>query len=394
MLSVSIREEVVAMNPLKCAGCPNKLKGICFLHCSRCSDKYHHTCLNISKEDFNAFSKDLKASWVCPSCRCKEPKRGDNSNTPIRSAATPTQKLVTATAAVVAGVAAPVVAAEATPATPAVAVTVADDAGLQHENITLRPKNRCSGSCTCVSADSIREIIREELDRKFHSELSDFNQKLETIEESIVFINSENERLTRENESQKTLIAELQRDNGDLHTTSHDLSHRLHMLEQLSRTNNIEVQCVPENKSENIYNTIQQLGSIIKCPVSDTDLQYCTRIAKLNTKSLRPRSILVKFSSRRFRDNFLASVTKFNKNNPNDKLNTGHLGIGSQKKSPVYVAEHLTREAKELHAATRRAALQLKYKFVWVRDGKVFLRKSETSGYIHIQSLESLKLLT
>lgn len=164
-------------------------------------------------------------------------------------------------------------------------------------------------------------------------------------------------------------------------------------MEQLSRTNNLEIQCVPEHKSENLYSTVQQLANTIKCPLAESDLQYCTRIAKFNTNSPRPRSILVKFSSRRLRNNFLAGIIKFNRNNQSNKLNTSHLGFGDKKISPVFVSEHLTPETKSLHAAARHKAKELNYKFTWVRDGKVFLRKSETSNFILVKDTEVLKSL-
>lgn len=358
------------MNTQLCAGCRNQVKGLNFLECCRCADKYHHTCLNFNKQDFSGFSKDFKATWVCPACRCKEPKPGDNSNTPIRCTSNPPQKLVTSAALV---------------STPPQAPN------LDFVTQRVRPS---SCKCSCISAESIRDIIREELDRKFNTQLNDFKLKLTSVEESLAFHFAQNDILRSENESHKASITKLQKDNEQLRTTNQDINRRLHLLEQLSRSNNVEIQCIPENKSENIYNTVQQLGKIIKCPVAESDFQYCSRIAKLNNDSPRPRSVLVKFNSRRLRDEFLASVVKHNRNNPTDKLNTSHLGIGGQKKSPVFVTEHLTPETKSLHAAARRVARQLNYRFVWVRDGKIFLRKSDTSGYIHIRSEDTLKSLS
>lgn len=340
------------------------------MHCSRCEDKYHYTCINFSRQDYTALSKELRETWVCPSCKCKEPKSGDNTNTPVRCTGTSTQRQDS-------GV-------EHQPQR--------DAPGFEFENVTLR--TRPHSGCTCVSAESIREIIRQELDRKLNSRLDAIQAKLIGFEESLVANHTQNDLLRKENESHRALITVLQKDNEKLRTTSQDLSLRLHVLENLSRSNNLEVQCVPEHKGENLQNTIQQLGRIISCPVTDPDIQYCSRIAKLNNKSPRPRSIIVKFGSRRLRDNFLASVIKYNRNSPKDKLNTSHLGIGGNKKDPIYVTEHLTPETKRLHAAARRVAHQLNYKFVWVRDGKVFLRKSETTGYVHARSEETLKSLT
>lgn len=348
------------MSTLICAGCPNtKLPAVDFLHCSRCPDKYHYACVNFSKKDFDNLDQKLKITWVCPSCRCKELKRGVSTSTPVRS----------------------LVAASTTDAQK----VESEQKLTPFENVTLRSKSRSTGSCGCLSADVIREIIREELDRKFDTDIQNIHIKIDKLEESLAISNSERDIIKIEANSQKALIVQLQKENDDLRTTTYDLSNRLRQQEQLSRANNIEIQCVPEHSSENLYTTVQQLGSAIKCPLTDTDLQYCSRIAKLNSASSRPRSILVKFSSRRLRDTFLAGVIKHNKNNPGDKLNTSHLGYGGNKRTAVFVSEHLTLEAKALHAAARQKARQLNFRFVWVRDGKVFLRKTDTSTFILVK---------
>jgi hypothetical protein len=352
----------------KCAGCPNVLKGVNFLNCCKCPDKYHYSCMNFNKQDFSSFSKEFNETWVCPSCRCKEPKRGDNTNTPI-----------------------------STPVLSSKGKSV-DTTAPQHDNVTLRPKQRASetaktSSCGCLTPDTIRDIIRQELDRKLNTVTSEIQLKLNAIEDSISYFNTEQEKIKSENQTHKAQLQELEAENEILRKTTRDISTRLLNLEQLSRANNLEIQCVPEHTSENIYNSVQQLSNIIKCPLSDTDIQYCSRIAKFNPNSPRPRSILVRFSSRRLRDTFLAASTKFNRNNPSDKLNTAHLGYGG-KKSPVYVAEHLTSEAKSLHAAARLKAKELNFKFVWVRDGKVFMRNTESSSYILIKDLDVLSKVT
>lgn len=354
--------------------CPNVLKGVNFLYCCRCPDKYHYSCINFTRDNFLNFTKEFKDTWVCPLCRSKEPKLGDNSNTPTRcSAPNSNNKYI-------------------------------DNTALHYDNVTLRSKARSASSvvgtttsaegCGCVTADIIRDIIREELDRKFNTVISEIQLKLNTIDESLNFINSEQEKTKLESQEHYTLIQNLQIENEVLRSTTRDLSHRLQQLDQLSRTNNLEIQCVPEHKNENLYNTLQQLSKVVECPLSDTDIQYCSRIAKFNTNSLRPRSILVKFSSRRMRDTLLAGVIKFNRNNPTDKLNTTHLGYGGDKKGAVFVSEHLAPETKSLHAAARQRARELNYRFTWVRDGKVFVRKTESSSYILIKDLQVLEKLT
>lgn len=340
----------------KCAGCTNKLDSSRVLQCSQCNDKYHHECLNITEKKYKNFDEAYKANWVCPSCRSKVPK-SDNSNTPVRS-------------------------------------TALTSSSQLHENITMRTKPKSSsGSCNCISAESIREIIREELRSALESQILEIKHQLTTFEHSINFLSNEYDSIKKTIESQTSELQSLQKQNELLRKSNRDISQRFGQVDQLSRSSNIEIHCVPEHRSENLFNLLQQLAKTIQCPLKDNDIHYCSRIAKMNTSSPRPRSILVKFSSPRLRDSFLAASITFNKKNPKEKLNVSHLGIASEKKSAIYIVENLNPENKALHASARAKSKELNYRYVWVRNGKIFMRKTDDSKFIWIKDTDTLNNL-
>ncbi|RVE48661.1 hypothetical protein evm_006732 [Chilo suppressalis] len=64
--------------------------------------------------------------------------------------------------------------------------------------------------------------------------------------------------------------------------------------------------------------------------------------------------------------------------NSKDKLNTVQLGYGCEK-TAVYVSEHLCPYYKGLHAETRKIAREKGYKYVWIRNGRIFIRKNDES---------------
>ncbi|KOB69881.1 Uncharacterized protein OBRU01_16096 [Operophtera brumata] len=105
------------------------------------------------------------------------------------------------------------------------------------------------------------------------------------------------------------------------------------------------------------------------------------------TTSDKPRAVTVKLRSPLQRDGVLAAVFKHNKENKEEKLNTHHLGIGGTRK-PVFVSEHLTPANKSLHAAARKRAKDMSYKFVWTRNGRVYLKKN-----LYELSTENTKIL-
>ncbi|XP_075990270.1 uncharacterized protein LOC142985913 [Anticarsia gemmatalis] len=185
-------------------------------------------------------------------------------------------------------------------------------------------------------------------------------------------------------------LGRLYKEKDQMSTTVQDLLTRIQVIEQHSRYNNIEIQCVPEHKQENLVSTVMQISKVISCNLNETDIHHCTRVAKSNREDKRPRAIVVKFATPRLRDTFLAKTIKFNKANPKDKINSSHIGIGGNK-TPIFILEHLSPINKKLHATARQMAKEKGFKFVWIKQGRVFMRKSETDQSIYVKNLDTLK---
>jgi hypothetical protein len=209
----------------------------------------------------------------------------------------------------------------------------------------------------------------------------------------MTFFNGIFEDMKSDLEEKTALIRTLQNENGVLKTTVTELSNRVNLVEQSMRENNVEINGIPEHKTENLISIVAQLNKITGEPIGQNDILHATRVAKLTKDSERPRTVIVKFSSPKHRDSLLAAVAKFNKTNPKEKLSTQHLGLGSVNK-PVYVSEHLSPVNKALHAATRIKAKELKYKFIWIRNGRIFVRKDEFSESKLIRNRDTLQLLS
>lgn len=59
----------------------------------------------------------------------------------------------------------------------------------------------------------------------------------------------------------------------------------------------------------------------------------------------------------------------------------------------IYIVEDLSPSNKALHAATRIKAKEKNYKYVWLRNGKIFVKKSDGSDYILIKNMNDLNKL-
>lgn len=364
------------MSPV-CSACRGKIAQDDSLACYQCKERYHYACVGIATQQPSA---GLKNRWVCPKCKSKEPKQG-NLGTPVR----------------------PIGDGQ---------ISQGDSA-----NVTMRNKNRNTTldsnispqtekncKCSCSDINTLREIIKSEIRStinecleeiiasKVTPKLHNIREEITCFRESMDFINAKFEEFNRDYVLHKEAVESMIKENESLRSTVQILTYRVNQMEQHSRVNNIEIQCVPEHKTENLITLVTQLGQTIGYPIHENDVAYCTRTAKVDTNSPRSRSILIKFISPRVRDSVLAAVVQYNKKHKDDKLNTAHLGMGG-KKSAVYVIENLSPENKQLHAATRKRAKELNYRFVWVRNGRIYVRKTESSEAVLIRDMDTISKL-
>ncbi|XP_026328017.1 uncharacterized protein LOC113236226 [Hyposmocoma kahamanoa] len=307
--------------------------------------------------EYKKLSHTYKTSWSCVICCSSRRKGGDNSNTPVRSTRAGDSQ------------------------------DAERHSERQDSNITIRNKGNV---VTPVSSSEGSRSNETEEDTK-QCKLIDAISERE-LRKSVEFISEAHDDF-------KLTIDTLDKDNTQLkganqllQSTVHGLEDRLNNLEQYLRENNLELHGVPEFLSENLTNVLQQCSKFIGHQLNDGDIVGCVRVAKLNKDSKFPKTIVAKFRSVRCRDEFYSAVYRYNKAHPNDKLNTNHLGIAGEKK-PVYVSEHLSLFFKSIHAASRKKAKEAGYKFVWVRNGRIYVRKDSDSSYIYIKNQDSLELI-
>lgn len=338
--------------------------------CSACGKVYHPACLP------NTIFSD-NSDWVCPDC---VPKSSRKDSTPVGS--------------------------------------------MQRRNITLRSKKRTDSPSELVDTPIVntilyketsleppitsnevrnimKEVMREELgtiaskikleiSSVISSELKLLKEEFGDMKESMNFISDQFDDIRRTREADRELVRNLQEQNLKLESLVNDQNSRINQLEQQARSCNLEIQCVPERREENISQIISKISTAIGFSLDEREIQNCTRIAKLNKASTRPRSIVIQFSSPKTRDHFLAAAITFNKSksNINEKLHSGHIGF--REISPIFIMDHLSPANKALHAATRLKAKEKGYR-VWIRNGKIFARKGFQGDFIYVRDYDSLK---
>lgn len=335
-----------------------------YMQCSACDGAFHLACIAAtSNQDIT--SLQLPPNWICPACIHSKPKKRTNDNTPLRG----------------------------------------------HHNVTTRPPKRIAvnsppevGVTYAASKDEFAKIVQDLFDKRMDgfmmqlsskiksvicSELAPVKQQINDLQTSMAFMNDQYEDIIKNQKEASEAMKHLQSENYQLQIDVRDLNNRLNQMEQHGRASNAEIQCVPESKNENMIEIVKNLSKVTDCFLKEENIVSCTRIAKLDRTSPRPRSIIVQFTSQRVRDLFLSSVITYNKSNPDDKLNSVHTG-STAIKTPIYVTEHLSAANKRIHAAARLKAKQTGYQYCWVRNGRIFMRKDDAAEYKWIKDIDTL----
>lgn len=162
------------------------------------------------------------------------------------------------------------------------------------------------------------------------------------------------------------------------------LETKLDSFERSARSTCIEIRNLPHSQPESkstLVDSVIQIGRVLHVPISATEIKDAFRIN--NSKNTTSKTLIVDFTSVLLKEKFVSRYRKGIKEN--NRLTTEKLRISGPAK-PVFVSENLTRKLKKLFFLAREHAKAHDFKFCWVSNGKIFLRKREGSPALRINS--------
>ncbi|CAH2095044.1 unnamed protein product [Euphydryas editha] len=106
-------------------------------------------------------------------------------------------------------------------------------------------------------------------------------------------------------------------------------------------------------------------------------------VASKSQENKKPKPIVVKFLCRWKKDDFLAQVKKL-------KLKCSDIGFSSNDNF-IYFNDHLTSKNKVLLQSVKKSAKEKGYRYVWVKNCCIMVRRNDTSPVLHIINVNDLK---
>jgi cell division protein FtsB len=212
-----------------------------------------------------------------------------------------------------------------------------------------------------------------------------------SMQKSLDFLSSQYDDIKKDTQLIQTLVQEiksLKQENKNLKAELKEVNSKINNIEQYSKSFNLEFKGIPTSPDEDTYNIVVDICKAINVNVVQSDIEYChrTKLAPRkegNSKHSNEQPIIAKFFSRQARDAILSKKKQF------PELSSTDINCASLKSSKIYINEHLTQVNKNLFWLARNTK-NIGYKYAWVKNGRIRVRKDENSPIIFINSPEDI----
>lgn len=332
-----------------------------------CSKNYHQDCVDY------ADSPAARSIWVCPACVAARPKGGDNTNTPVQGKS---QKSVSDSKPVA-------VAAEPLSQACGSRGVAADNSRSRNAAFTL---------------GDVKELLRSEMSQMradiatvknfIQNEFGPLKAEVKELKESVAFFDVKYDDLVKRVEGLEKKVSALGSSKAELKevkSTIAKIDWELNTKEQWARRSNIEIQGVPETKNENLLEIFANITQLAGFPIDvNSDVDFINRVAPMTLNTKKPKAIVVRFLARYKKDDCLNRLRKLR------DLKACDVGFAGSN-SAIYFNDHLTKTNKLLLGETKKIATENNYKWVWVRNCCIMVRRNDSSTVMNISTNEDLK---
>lgn len=182
-----------------------------------------------------------------------------------------------------------------------------------------------------------------------------FGKQIQEIVKTIKYMKEENQTLKDQNNRLKNEVTYLDK--------------RINVLEQISIENFAEIVGVPETNNENCIKTVEAIVAAVG--VETTILKAYHIQSKIQNK---PRKMIVEFQTYQTKRNLMENVRK-------TKL-TGKIVNANWNNNTIYINDSLTYFNRNLFFKAKAFARDKGFKFIWFKDLKLFIKKSENTKTI------------
>ncbi|KAI5644029.1 hypothetical protein NE865_03940 [Phthorimaea operculella] len=368
------------------------------LPCKKCRVIYHHNCLNITSAEFREKRHVLMTTFVCNQCNYIHPKHCENEKDSLTDPTVFKSPLNEKDDSLMScdgsGRDDAKFNVNLAPRNRDVAEKKQDDnisvgsdlepIGRSSPNLVLSPKSDVIDVESVPTDSSSPAMLKiQEMFSSLTSSLTALKDSVMACHEEITAVRSE---LTALKHDVNNRFEKNEEDIQQLHHEIIALRSEIDHRDRMHQLNNVEISGVTESSGENLNHIVTLLATKLGVNLDPRDVDYVARAGKrrpVEDQPARPRPIIVRFTRRVVRDELLrAARTRRN-------LSTDLIEIPGERRS-VYVNEHLIKSDRQLYGKARSVARELNFKYVWKKNGRILIKKTDHGETYHIRSENDL----
>ncbi|KAI5715434.1 hypothetical protein M8J76_012626 [Diaphorina citri] len=333
---------------MQCFGCNGKLPSNGnYVHCNACNEDYHFKCTTLSERSYTTMSKANKLKWKCHECRKNNNSQGDSGKVTRKRNDSVTSISSSELLDNLGG---------------------GGGGGLNRSKSMDPMENILS---------RFEEKLWKKMDKKFNDierymefsseKMDDFFKMMKELQKKCILMEGEQEIIRQENMELKSKVKSLE---AQVQENSQHLNHG----------NKIEIVGLPatvNNEKETVSKILEKVNGV-SIAESNYDMETRKYENRLN--------VTVQFQAKSLRDKIMKKKLSERKVKLGDVVNSGDVDDTKF----VYLNESLSPYYGKLFSEAKKIKRDKNYAHIWVRDGKILLKKQENSRPMQLKCMDDL----
>lgn len=238
-----------------------------------------------------------------------------------------------------------------------------------------------------LSQPTLNDVVK--LIQELRLEQRESIKSIECLQEDTNEIRKTLNKITADLRDKEEKIELINGDIANLKKENEELKEKVNILEQNNCVNWLELSGIPEvGKDENVFVTAQIVSAALGFKLEEMMVDSCYRKKENVNKPAQSKTIVIKFIMNRHKQE-LVRCRKIKRDFSTQHLASTTMSKFIKEHETIYVNDFLTAQNRVLYYKAKEFKKTNNVKFLWTRNGSIFLRKNETSAVVNIKSLRN-----
>lgn len=199
------------------------------------------------------------------------------------------------------------------------------------------------------------------------------------------------DKIEKQYDDLKVEVKKVKKENKEIRQELDYLQSAVNALQQDKLNANLIIRGIPEieRKPEDLSDMVLYLFSKVSTKCSKENVTLTIRLGNKNNEG-KKRPILVKLTDEVLKTEIMSELKK-------QRFNCSNLCYYNEpwgsESDIIYVGDNLTQTSSTLFYEARKLKLQHLVKYVWTKNGKIFVKQSEGQVAYRIQNVQQLQIV-